>query len=210
MQTITVNDVTPPAITCPADITVPADAGACSATLVPGNLQPFQLWEGNGGYAHLIDVGGTHGAVVEMSSPLGSVSSAAVYARLATPVLFDSISTLSADFNWLAGTYNWGAPRFSLGMEMNWRKACATGTSYVYWGPNGYAPPPGWQSNGNFIGTTPTFGWGLEQLAPGRRVRDELDTGPGLLTGHNVVSINVALDGGGGGITQTCNWTISS
>jgi len=203
MQTITVNDVTPPAITCPADITVPADAGACSATLVPGNLQPFQLWEGNGGYAHLIDVGGTHGAVVEMSSPLGSVSSAAVYARLATPVLFDSISTLSADFNWLAGTYNWGAPRFSLGMDMN-GDGVRDGNVFVYWGPNGYAPPPGWQSTGNFIGTTPTYGWGLEQLAAwGGAYGMNWTQAQAVLTGHNVVSINVALDGGGGGITQT-------
>ena len=119
-----------------------------------------------------------------------------------TPFLFQDLNTLSADFNWLQGSYHGGSPRFDIGLD--WDSSGTWNGSidklvYVYWGtpPNftdDPADPSGWQNTGNFMTDAATRfqgpgGWVLYSPADAKTQWGN----------YTVLRAYVSLDAGWGG-----------
>lgn len=120
-----------------------------------------------------------------------------------TSFQLQSLTTLSADFSWLQGSYHGGSPRFDLGLDMDnsgtWDGGVNDRLLYVYWGtpPNFTdSPAAGWQNTGNLMtdGATrfdlqsfggPYIGTAAQAMA--------------LLGTKNVLRAYVSLDAGWGG-----------
>ncbi len=190
------NDDTPPVINCPPDISVPADAGLCTASvaIMPANWQ----FDTN---ASLIATGDpSNPYAVQLRSvatdPPGTwgPTGAAVWTPPA-PISFDSITHVSADYNMLTGCVFGGSPRFVFGIDTT-NDGIAEGYLVCNWGPEGSpwsdCSGPGWNNTGNLIASADNR-WETQQLG-GDTLDTYADVQALLPANADVVEVIIPLD----------------
>lgn len=129
------------------------------------------------------------------SSTTAGVGYSGVYWTAPGGFTLSSLTTLSADFDFLTGSAGGGAPRFSLIDPSN-------NEAYLYWGTNasscgGAATPAGWSNTGNLAAGTGLYvasnGFGGDHN-PNTCVA--FSTFAGLVGGTDLTYITVDLDAG--------------
>src|SRR5579862_9101381 len=101
-------------------------------------------------YGNVVEVsGGPNGTAFRITSDNSSSTPyGGVYYVPDSGTTLNNITTASAQFSWLQGTFGGGAPRFSIGLT----NGSYSAEAWVYWGTGpGYTDNPGsgWQGTGN-------------------------------------------------------------
>lgn len=198
-QVITVVDTTPPAITCPDNIVVNAEAGTCEANVALLAAE----WEFDVN-ASLVATGDpSNPYAVELRSVVGDPNgpwgpTGAVVYTPSSPMVFADITALSADFNMIQGCIVGGSPRFAIGIDST-NDGLVNGHIFVHWGPEGSpwsgCPGPGWTSTGNLLLSADGRWEGAQLGGSTVMTYSAIQTLVGSLAYSNVVYVIVNVDG---------------
>lgn len=192
-------DSTAPDLVIPSSVTVHADAGVCHAaasTIEAAMLAPAS-WV-FGGDAEVVDDGGNNTLKMDSDADAPGVSYIAHYPTSA--FTFAQLTDLSANYKMLNGCFAWGAPRFSVLIDMDSSGTITPADKqvHIYWGtlPN-YTdcPPLGvWQSTGNLAAAMDAR---FDTGQVGGTFYDTRANADALVGTLTVLRVLIAVDGGG-------------
>lgn len=109
-------------------------------------------------------------------------------------LLFSQLYQISADYDLLTGSFGGGAPRFSVGIDVN-GDGVADGNVFIYLGtpPSFNDSPVGWQNTGNLLAATDSR---FDTSQVGGTFYDTYSDALTLVGSLNVVYVSLDVDGG--------------